>query len=290
MPPPTPTPARRALFRPCEIPKPAGIIVPMIARLVLLALAAFLAGCQPPPIGTEFEDERNSHFKRASDAMRASDYYGAIEAYERALRENPKVVRAHYEMGMIYGDRLGDHVASIYHFQRFLAARPNAPQAQLVQTLIEKAKIDFLLTLPNSGLVNAEEIARISRENVELKQQLARAEAALAKAGGPPAPLVTPLPPLAPVATATVPPPEPTSPAAEPEPALPPEFAPAPAAPPVPPAPRTHTVRSGETLWRIASKHYPSDVRGGVQKILDANPILAGDSKNLRPGQELILP
>ncbi|MFQ3670220.1 MAG: LysM peptidoglycan-binding domain-containing protein [Verrucomicrobiia bacterium] len=260
---------------------------------VALGLVALVTGCTPPPIGTEFEDERNSHFKRASDAVRASDYYGAIEAYERALKENPKVVRAHFEMGMIYGDRLGDHVASIYHFQKFLSARPNAPQAQHVQTLIEKAKIDFLLTLPNSGLVNAEEIARISRENVELKQQLARAEAALAKAGASPASPALPPPPLAPLATSTIPPPAP-----EPVEEMAPPLAEVAAVEDVQPVPATasvggpriHTVRSGETLWRIASKHYPGDVRGGIQRILDANPILAGDSKNLRPGQELTLP
>ncbi len=274
-----------------------------LRTVAALGLAAYLTACTPPPVGTEFEDERNSHFKRASDAMRAADYYGAIEAYERALKENPKVVRAHFEMGVIYGDRLGDHIASIYHFQRFLNARPNAPQAQHVQTLVEKAKIDFLLTLPNSGLVNAEEIARISRENVELKQQLARAEAALARVGSDAssravAPL-EPVPPQAPLVVASAPvavagPTPVVERGAEVEgvevadlgAVLPiPETAPGRAA-----GARTHTVRAGETLWRIASTHYPGDVRGGVQKILDANPVLAGNSKNLRPGQELTLP
>ncbi|GAB4239781.1 MAG: hypothetical protein OHK005_01470 [Candidatus Methylacidiphilales bacterium] len=278
----------------------------MIVRsAVVLALAAWLVACQPPPLGTEFEDERNSYFKRASDAVRASDYYGAIEAYELALKENPKVARAYFEIGMIYGDRLGDPVAAIYHFQRFLKARPHAPQAQHVQTLIEKAKIDFLLTLPNSGLVNAEEIARISRENVELKQQLARTKAALARletSGSGAKPVFSdPVPPLAPVAKASesIPTPGPNaphgpSPAAEHAPELPQvepqeQVTTRPNPLPLPPV-RTHTVRAGETLWRIASTHYPGDVRGGVQKILDANPILAGNSKNLRPGQELILP
>lgn len=278
----------------------------MIVRsAVVLALAAWLVACQPPPLGTEFEDERNSHFKRASDAVRASDYYGAIEAYEKALQDNPKVARAHFEMGLIYGDRLGDPVAAIYHFQRFLKARPNAPQAQHVQTLIEKAKIDFLLTLPNSGLVNAEEIARISRENAELKQQLARTEAQLARTEtfiSRAKPVFSdPVPPLAPLAKAseTISTPGPNvphgpSPAVEPAPELPEVEAKDPvtarSAPPSVPRPRTHIVRAGETLWRIASTHYPGDVRGGVQKILDANPILAGNSRNLRPGQELVLP
>jgi LysM repeat protein len=264
------------------------------SRWLPLICCVVLVACQPPPVGLEAEDERNSFFKQANELVRSGDFYGAIQQYEKALQANPKVARAHYEIGMIYGDKLGDHVASIYHFQRYLNNRPTAANAAHVKTLIEKARIDFLLTLPNSGMVNAEEIARISRENVELKQMLARSLAELEqlKKAAPfteTAPGAQVIPPLVVAA-------EPVEPMVVEPPVEVTERSPAPVpvAEPEPPAPavasRTHTVVAGETLWRIASKNYPQDVNGGVQKILAANPVLKGDVKNLKAGQVLTLP
>ena len=55
-----------------------------------------------------------------------------------------------------------------------------------------------------------------------------------------------------------------------------------------PPPPRTHVIRSGETLWGIAVRYEPSrDPRETVDAIVRANDLDAG---SLAPGQQILVP
>jgi LysM repeat protein len=51
--------------------------------------------------------------------------------------------------------------------------------------------------------------------------------------------------------------------------------------------PRYHTVRSGETLWTIASETYGGDPREGVWRMRSRNHL---EGATIVPGQRLILP
>lgn len=275
-------------------------------RSLLGFLAVFglvLAGCTPPNQGSEFEDEKNPFFRSAAKYASEQNYYAAVAEYEKALNANPNVARAHFEMGLLYGEKLGDHVSAIYHLQKYQSARPNAPNQEQVKTLIEKSKVDFLLTLPNSGMQNADEVARISRENADLKQTLAKTQAELsqtqkllaqAQAQAAEQAAVASAPPSSQPATAPENPAAPGSAPGEhsqPETAAAaPQPAPSASAPaPEPAAPRTYTVKPGDSLWRISSSFYPKDIKGGIEKIKEANPIL-GKGSALKPGQILTIP
>jgi nucleoid-associated protein YgaU len=48
-----------------------------------------------------------------------------------------------------------------------------------------------------------------------------------------------------------------------------------------------HVVRSGDTLWQIASEHYDGDPRGAVWRIQERNGLT---SPTLVPGMTLYLP
>ena len=52
---------------------------------------------------------------------------------------------------------------------------------------------------------------------------------------------------------------------------------------------RTYTVKSGDSLWKIAHKMYPHDTNNGEEKIKDANKD-AFSAKFLKPGQVLVIP
>ena len=53
------------------------------------------------------------------------------------------------------------------------------------------------------------------------------------------------------------------------------------------PNPRYHTVRSGETLWTIASHAYGGDPREAVWLLRERNQL---DGATIVPGQRLVLP
>lgn len=136
----------------------------------LLPILVFTA-CQKEDPRFEAEDERNPLFEEAQKAIHDRDFEKAVKSYESALRKNPKVAAAHYEIGMLYSERLGDPVKAIYHLQRFLDERPNTDKAEMAKGHLENAKITFAATLPNSPVQNAELFAKIQADNISLKKE-----------------------------------------------------------------------------------------------------------------------
>ncbi|NCW27268.1 MAG: hypothetical protein EBV83_03060 [Verrucomicrobia bacterium] len=151
-------------------------------RLILATLLAslVLTSCQQAPPGSDAEDERNPFFRQASKDVADLNYPAAIKQFEKAIAANPNVVKAYLQIGLLYGDKLGDPVSAIYFYQKYLEARPNAAEREEVMAAMEKAKIDFALSLTNTGIQNAAEIAKISKENVDLKQQITQLQGTLA--------------------------------------------------------------------------------------------------------------
>jgi len=275
---------------------------PMKRSFFLLPLAAafFLSSCSQTPPGSDAEDERNPFFRQATKDVADLNYPAAIKQFEKAVAVNPNVAKAYLQIGLLYGDKLGDPISAIYFYQKYLEARPNASEREEVLAAMEKAKIDFALSLTNTGIQNAAEIARISKENVDLKQQIAQLQGTLAAkeaqvsqvagAAAPPkataAAVVPATPPshdkkekAAPKAEAAMP----AVPAATPP--------PAPAEAAVPPAgAKQHAISRGDTLWKLAKQYYPAslDLNEEIAKIKAANPGL--DDRNLKIGTVIVIP
>ncbi len=258
--------------------------------LLVAAFALILVSCQPPQKGLDAEDERNPHFRRASTLAIEGNFYGAIREYEAALRANPEAARAHLEIGLLYSDKQLDPVSAIHHFQRYLDARPNSPDADKVRNYIEKSKLDFAITLPHSTAQNAEEFARVARENIDLKQQVAQLQSRLARLGDEQAAVLA-VPPS--TASTTAPPPQHStdSPLVTVGPTTG-DFPPSPprAEPIAPAAARSHVIVSGDSLWKIAQQYYPDDVAYGVERIKEANPEATSNPRNLRLGTTIVIP
>ncbi|MEM6885546.1 MAG: LysM peptidoglycan-binding domain-containing protein [Verrucomicrobiota bacterium] len=273
---------------------------------LLTALSILITGCQPLQKGLDKEDDRNPYFQNASKFVTAQNFHGAIQEYEKALRANPEVAYAHVEMGLLYLDKLGDPISAIYHFQQFLNARPNDSMREQLQTYIDKAKIDFAITLPNSTAQNADEFARLKQENVDLRQALSQTQAALAKsrealtkAGvahtSPPVPSANRIElseSTSEVSKPATPTPAPVAADTSADVSFPTVNTSAPRAEAVKSngGNRVHTIAPGDSLWKIARTYYPDNVPAGVKKIQEANPEKASDPSKLKLGVELIIP
>jgi len=285
-------------------------------RSILTILLASLAliSCQQAPPGSDAEDERNPFFRQASKDIADLNYPSAIKQFEKAIAANPNVVKAYLQIGLLYGDKLGDPVSAIYFYQKYLEARPNASEREEVLAAMEKAKIDFALSLTNTGIQNAAEIAKISKENVDLKQQIAQLQGTLAAkeaqvsqaAGAATPPRATPVNAVVP-ATPSAADKKPTTKSApsktQESAAKAPTTADLPSVPPVAPpaAPneagtsastggKQHTIAKGETLWKLAKTYYPAslDLNEEIKKIKAANPGM--DDRNLKIGTVINIP
>ncbi|NDC80485.1 MAG: LysM peptidoglycan-binding domain-containing protein [Verrucomicrobia bacterium] len=281
--------------------------------LPLLLSSWALISCQQTPPGSDAEDERNPFFRQASKDIADLNYPAAIKQFEKAIAANPNVVKAYLQIGLLYGDKLGDPVSAIYFYQKYLEARPNAAEREEVMAAMEKAKIDFALSLTNTGIQNAAEIAKISKENVDLKQQitqlqgtLAAKEAQVSQAGGAAAPpKATPVNAVVPAAPATGSERKSTAKPANPKSQEAPAKAAStdlPSVPPVnpPAAPsetaaasqggKQHTIAKGDTLWKLAKTYYPAslDLNEEIKKIKAANPGM--DDRNLKIGTVINIP
>ena len=284
--------------------------------LAALLAALVLSSCQQAPPGSDAEDERNPFFRQASKDVADLNYPAAIKQFEKAIATNPTVVKAYLQIGLLYGDKLGDPISAIYFFQKYLEARPNAAEREEVVAAMEKAKIDFALSLTNSGIQNSAEIARMSKENVDLKQQITQLQGTLAAkeaqvsqvAGAAAPPKATAVVPASPTAStnATAEKKAPAksitarnttaktseAPAKTDIPSVPA------ATPPAAPAEvaalsadaKQHTIGSGDTLWKLAKKYYPAslDLNEEIAKIKTANPGL--NDRNLKIGTVINIP
>jgi LysM repeat protein len=215
------------------------------------------------------------------------------------------VVKAYYQIGLLYGDKLGDQISAIYFYQKYLEARPNAAEREEVVAALEKAKTDFSMLQTNSPTQNAAEIAKMSRENVDYKQQIAQLQAALAAkeaqlsqiGGAATPPKATAVVPATPAAQEKKSGAKPVVAKAEPGaktdipsvPAATPPAAPAEAAAPSAES-KQHTIGKGDTLWKLAKKYYPAslDLNEEIAKLKAANPGL--DDRNLKIGTVINIP
>jgi LysM repeat protein len=299
----------------------------MLRRLCLaVAVSSLLAGCSQD--ASQPDDVTNPHYKQAQQDLDNNNPTAAIADYEQALAANPKLAGAHYELGLIYGDKLSDPVGAIYHFRRYLELAPNSDKSADVKTLIDKETQEFTASQSSSAATVSDDTTKLQADNATLKKQvddathtIAALQAELSKPGKHRAHLAmksTPPPAtgeagsgplLADNSTA------PSGPISD-TPAVSADAAPTNAASGTPPravavdtnspdvnaappsgtnaaaAPagpsRSYTVVKGDSFWKIAHKMYPGDTKNGEDKIIAANPGLS--PKKLKIGQVLVIP
>jgi tetratricopeptide (TPR) repeat protein len=253
-----------------------------ITVLVLMALAAGMAGCGPAA-GMEKETDERS-YRRGKSLLREGRHDEALQAFLTVIVARPDAVESHLEAGLLYLNQIKDPLAAIYHFRSFLALSPEGEHAGFVRELILTAQKDFAQTLPGNPFADTVErvnlmemVKALQAENAELKQEvlllrrqlteqereLARLREAQARRG---AERTAPAE-VAPIVIQQRP--EPVT-AGQPAPA------------------RTYTVQAGDTLSRISSRVYGETARW--TEIFEANRDQLPSPNALQPGQVLRIP
>src|SRR5947207_4406504 len=146
---------------------------------ILLLLCLGWSGCSPSGTSS-LEEEKNPNYLAGRSRRAASDYTGAVEAFEKALESNPRSAAAHLELGLIYYQNITTNWArAIYHFEKYLELRPKANNADLIRQNVDYCKLALAREVPytpNNDLVR-KEVERLARENTDLRQQVEQLKA-----------------------------------------------------------------------------------------------------------------
>lgn len=291
-------------------------LCPLLASL----LALWLAGCGDSERMSYASELDEPNYREGQTLLKAGRRQEALTAFLKVIdKRRDDAPESHLEVGLLYAQHINDPLSAIYHFRKYLSIRPNSPQAVLVRQRIDAATREFARTIPAQPLESQGQrvdliatLDRLKQENESLKQQLADFRAARgnvptqltaggeASSGGSasiaPAtggntlnfsleaqptvhtrpPTVTPprTPPTVAPTQRTTAPAQKTTPTATPA---------RPAA-----AGRTHVIRPGDTLSKLAQQYYNNRARW--RDIYTANRGVMKNEGDLRVGMELKIP
>jgi len=293
------------------VPRPVLRLARLLSPLLGLA-ALWLAGCSDGDRVKTAAEIDEPAYREGQAMLKTGRRQEALAAFLKVVdKRGDDAPESHLEIGLLYAQHINDPLSAIYHFRKYLALRPNSPQAPLVRQRIDAATREFARTLPAQPLENQLQrvdlvatLDRLKQENDALKQELADVKAGrnVVAAPGPeaaPGPTGSASPPALNFSVETVPtvrtrpaPPPAGNPVKAPvRSATPPRAAPASQAAPAtkPPAgARRHTVQSGDTLSKIAQQYYGNRARW--RDIFTANRDVMKSEGDLKAGMTLKIP
>ena len=288
-------------------------IKPAIRRLwfpLLGVLTLWLAGCSDSDRLSYASEVDEPNYREGQALLKTGRKQEALNAFLKVIeKRGDEAPESHLEVGLLYLQHISDPLSAIYHFKKYLALRPNSPQAPLIKQRIDAATREFARTLPAQPLENQLQrvdlvatLDRLKQENESLKQELADLKSGRTNGasndgnGGLAAPVGAPAAGLSfsveptPTVRTRPPPVSPSRPAV----ATPVRVAPAPSQPTPSPAAshatvaRKHTVRQGDTLSKLAQQYYNN--RAKWRDIYSANRNVMKNETDLKVGMELKIP
>lgn len=159
-------------------------------RLCIFLLGVFIISCFTGCGGVSrldtIAETEEKHYQRAQRLKREGREQEALSAFLKVIEKRRDAPESHLEAGQLYDKHIGDPIASIYHYRKFLELKSDGQQAPMVHQLIESAKKKFARQLPGQPLGNQIDrldlldlLEEMRKENNELKKQIAILQAKL---------------------------------------------------------------------------------------------------------------
>jgi LysM repeat protein len=254
------------------------------AALALLTLG-LAAGCGNATKLVAVPETADPQYQTGEEMLKENRPDDALAAFLNVIKaREDDAPESHLETGLLLLNVKNDPISAIYHFQKYLVAKPTSDQAPRVAELIETAKKNFARSLPMHPVSAYDEadlmdqIKTLQTENENLRQQLAGGPAVRLTSGIPFGNPVTTLAPVTPVANPGAP--APRTPVPVTATAVTPVTATA--------SGKTYTVKDHDTLSSISQALYGT--RSRWQDIYNLNRDKLSSPESLHAGQVLNLP
>lgn len=260
------------------------MLLPRFALVASLFALFTFSACAPSGVEVVGETDEKQ-YQLAKGYQKEGRTEEALSAFLRVIDARRDAPESHFEAGYIYLHSMKDPVKAIYHFDRYLQFKPQSPQATQVSQLIETAQKEFARQLPAQPYQGEldridlmELVKSLKLENDSLKRELVAAQKRVQQlenvVGGARRVPTTQTTAVAPqqsqqqvqatqVQTAT-------------------------AAPDPESAPRSYTVKSGDSLSSISRQVYGTPSRW--IDIYQANRDRLSSENALKVGQDLRIP
>ena len=162
-----------------------------MSRAIALLLPLALCGCFPQP-ERKLEENKNPYFLEAKARVKARDYRGAIDAFEKALEVNPQSALAHYELGVLYEQhgeqKESDYISAMFHYQQVLKLRADGRYPHdNAKVRIASCKQELVKSESLAPVYYAmeRELLKLREENQLLRKQAETLQAQVATANRP---------------------------------------------------------------------------------------------------------
>jgi LysM repeat protein len=292
------------------VPRPVSLSARWLRPLLGVA-ALWLGGCTDSDRVKTAAEVDEPAYREGQSLLKTGRRQEALSAVLTVIdKRGNDAPESHLEIGLLYAQHINDPLSAIYHFKKYLALRPNSPQAPLVRQRIDAATREFARTLPAQPLENQLQrvdlvatLDKLKQENEALKQELADVKAGRNAVAVPgldgsavaTEPAATPglnfnVETIPTVRTRPVPPPTRTPAPAPARAVATKQNPPTPAANTTPPAAgnRRHTVQPGDTLFKISQQYYGNRTRW--REIYAANRGVMKSETDLKVGMQLRIP
>lgn len=126
-----------------------------------------LAGCDRMMAPRVSQTVKEAEARAAED-----DFPRAIALYETALDGTAKTADIHYQLALLYDDKLNDSLNALHHFKRYLALSPTGTHAADAKKFLKRDELSLVTNLSGDAVVSRGEAARLKNENMTLRKEL----------------------------------------------------------------------------------------------------------------------